>query len=281
MDKLFQFKKHVKGILALLEKTLSPSAFNAFYSFAFPKYKALVKTIYRGKSIVYMLSGNSEGLEMVRRIHAIMPYTLVGTGGLETTYMLAKLMNKSGIKGNFVELGVARGGCAALMAGVAFEDGTDTERRMWLFDSFEGLPEPTEDDFAEEGHRKTGDHVRPLPKGSCLGPFEEVKDLMLNKQGFPPDMVIFVKGWVQNTLPLRGADVGEIAILRIDVDWYESTKCCLEHLYDQVVSGGAVIVDDYESCFGCKKAVDEFVSSQSLNVDIIFDGRGGCYFIKP
>lgn len=279
---MLQFKKYVKGVLALSERSLPPSAFNTFYSFAFPKYKALVRGTYRGKGITYMLSRHRKrGLEMVRKVHAVMPYTLVGAGGLEVTYLLAKRMNKRGIKGNFVELGVARGGCAALMAGVAFENGNEIERQMWLFDSFEGLPDPTEDDFSQEGPRRTGDHVRPLPRGSCLGTLNEVQGLILNKYHFPNDKVFFVKGWFQDTLPQRGRDVGKIAILRIDGDWYESTKCCLDFLYDQVVSGGAAIVDDYESCFGCKKAVDEFIARRSLNVDIVFDGRGGCYFIKP
>lgn len=215
---------------------------------------------------------------MVREIYKVMPYTLVGAGGLEATYKLAKLMNKNSVEGNFVELGVARGGCAALMASVAFENGQTNKRQLWLFDSFAGLPSPTQEDFLGG---QTGDHLSPLAKGFCLGTIEEVRKLMFERFSFPEGKVFFIKGWFQDTLPVEGKHIGNIAILRIDGDWYESTKCCLEYLYGQVVSKGAVIVDDYQNCFGCKKAVDEFLNSRSINVKLNFDGRGGCYFLKP
>jgi hypothetical protein len=218
---------------------------------------------------------------MVKAIYDVMPYTLVGIGGLEATYKLAKMLNEKEVAGNFIELGVARGGCAALMAGVAFSSNNPVERQMWLFDSFEGLPDPTEDDFSETGPRTTGDHLQTLTRGSCLGTLDEVQNLFFEKYRFPKDKTFFVKGWFQDTLPVKSNDLGKIAILRIDGDWYESTKCCLDYLYDRVVDGGAIIIDDYQSCFGCKKAVDEFIANRDLYVDICFDGRGGCYFIKP
>ncbi len=277
----FYLKKGAKKILGRLEKVLPQSTFDKFYAFALPKCKSLVKGVYQIKGVVYLLTVNKEGREMVKRISRIMPYTLVGVGGLEATYKLAKMLNNKGVEGDFVELGVARGGCAALMADVAFESNNCVERQMWLFDSFEGLPDPTEDDYSSTQHRTTGDHLRPLSKGSCLGTFDEVQNLFFDKNTFPKDKVFFVKGWFQDTLPIRGKDIGEIAILRIDGDWYESTKCCLDYLYDQVVDGGAVIIDDYKSFFGCQKAVDEFIANRNLNVKISLDGRGGCYFIKP
>ncbi|MBU1083887.1 MAG: TylF/MycF family methyltransferase [Candidatus Omnitrophica bacterium] len=278
MSYLFGAKKYLKKAVMVLQKILPKTIFDKFYSAMFPKYKTFVRKCYGAKSLGYRLSGNSKALKMVKDIQNIMPYTLVGIGGLEATYRLSKMVNEKGIKGSFVELGVARGGCAALMAGIAFEQG-DLNRQMWLFDSFEGLPDPTQDDY-QSGEDGTGDHVRPLSRGECLGTLEEVKDLFLNKCRFPEDKVFFVKGWFQDTLPLKGKEVGDIAVLRIDGDWYESTKCCLEQLYDRVVSGGAVIIDDYQSCYGCKKAVDEFLLHRDLDVDISLDGRGGCFFIK-
>jgi len=82
-------------------------------------------------------------------------------------------------------------------------------------------------------------------------------------------------------LPENGPLMGSIALLRIDADWYESVKCCLEHLYDRVVPGGLVIIDDYGSCFGAQKAVDEFLARRSLRVTLVHDRRGGCHFRKP
>jgi hypothetical protein len=277
----FKLKKYAKRILLPLEKVLPQSTFDKFCSFVLPRYKAFAREAYRTKNIVYLLTGNKKGREMVKNIYQIMPYTLVGIGGLEATYMLAKMMNEKGVEGNFVELGVAKGGCAALMAGVAFSRNNRVERQIWLFDSFEGLPDPTEEDFCQTGPRTTGDHLQTLTRGSCLGTLEEVQDLFFERYRFPRNKVFFVKGWFKDTLPTKGKDVGKIAILRIDGDWYESTKCCLEFLYDHVIEGGAVIVDDYQSCFGCKKAVDEFMTNRNLNLKIFLDGRGGCYFIKP
>ena len=95
------------------------------------------------------------------------------------------------------------------------------------------------------------------------------------------DRIRLVKGWFQDTLPVTRAQVGRIAVLRIDGDWYASVKCCLEMLFDQVVNGGSVIIDDYTSCYGAKKAVDEFIAAKRLAVVLLPDGRGGCYFVKP
>jgi hypothetical protein len=188
-------------------------------------------------------------------------------------------MNRIAVPGNFVEMGVAKGGCAALMGAVAFEM-VAFSRSLWLFDSFEGLPEPTVKDFERPASQKTGVHVRPLSKGSCLGTLQEVQELLLGHCGYPKDRVVFVKGWFQETLPVKAQEIGPIAILRIDGDWYESTLCCLEHLYDNVVPGGSIIIDDYESCVGCNRAVAEFFDKRSLSVNLHMDGRGGCYFIK-
>ncbi len=272
----FTVKKSIKKVLILIEKILPAKVYNKFYRSIFPIYKIVVRLLYKPKGILYRFLGNDKGSKMINDIYRVMPYTLVGTGGLEATYSLAKLINEKRVVGNFVELGVAKGGCAALMAGVAFE-ANELNREMWLFDSFEGLPDPTAKDFLND---RTGVHVSPLVKGSCLGTLEEVQSLLLDRFHYPKDKIHFVKGWFQDTLPLRGKCIGKIAILRIDGDWYESTKCCLEYLYDQVVPGGAVIIDDYQSCYGCKKAVDEFIEKRNISIDVTLDGRGGCHFIK-
>jgi len=276
----FHMKKYIVMIIRFLELIIPKNHIEDFLEFIYPKYKGFVRGTYNARQIFYLVTGNKEGRKMVQNIHKIMPFTFVGIGGLEATYKLAKLMNEKGRMGNFVELGVARGGCAALMAMVAFESDEDN-RQLWLFDSFEGLPEPTNKDFCQNGSKKTGIHMKALYKGSCLGQLEEVHELFFEIFDFPRDKVFFVKGWFQDTLPKRGKEVGEIAILRIDGDWYESTMCCLEYFYDQVVSEGAVIIDDYQSCIGCKRALDEFIAKRKLNVNFLYDGRGGCYFIKP
>jgi len=279
----FRIKRQFKFIVTLLEKVLPDPVFKAVLSFGFPKYKAIIRFLYIVSGFILYKQFNGEKWIMVKRIHSIMPYTLVGIGGLEATYRLATMMNDKGIPGDYVELGVAKGGCAALMGKTTFDKSRrqSIERRLRLFDSFEGLPEPTENDYSDAGADGTGYHLTPLSKGSCTGTLEEVKYLLFDVCGFPKKRVIFIKGWFESTVPAECHRMSKIAILRIDGDWYQSTKTCLEGLYDFVVSGGAVIVDDYLSCYGCKKAVDEFMKNRGIYSDIVLDGRGGCYFFKP
>ena len=80
--------------------------------------------------------------------------------------------------------------------------------------------------------------------------------------GVPLDRTRVVKGWFADTIPGLVAEIGPIAILRLDADWYEATKFLLEHLYDSVISGGAVVIDDYGAFAGCRDAVDEFRSAR-------------------
>ncbi len=225
-----------------------------------------------------------EAWARTRRVHRVLPYTLVGVGGLEATDRLARAVVADAIPGDFVELGVARGGCAALLGSTLFENAHQgvIGRRLWLFDSFEGLPAPTDEDYSGEGgERTTGDHIRPLGVGDCLGTLDDVQDLLLRRFRYPADRVRFVKGWFQDTIPVVRDEIGRIAVLRMDGDWYESTRTCLEGLYDKVVPGGAIIIDDYEACYGCERAVTEFLDARQLEVDMHLDGRGGSYFRKP
>lgn len=277
------FKKQLKKLVLLLEKALPKRAFDALYKTAFAVYKKLIQRFYLIRGLIsYRISNNKSKWAMVKNIFLMMPYSLVGVGGLEVTYKIVKNVCERNIPGDIVELGVARGGCAALMATVMFDEAycEKLSRKLWLFDSYEGLPDPTNEDFNSELGEGTGDHVRPLPKGSCLGQLDEVKHLMFNKNDFPRDKIEFVKGWFENTVQEVGQKIEKIAVLRIDGDWYESTKCSLDGLYDRVVSQGHVIIDDYQSCYGCRRAVNEFIQKRNLKPDIKYDGRGGCYFEK-
>jgi hypothetical protein len=183
-------------------------------------------------------------------------------------------VEENGIEGAFVECGVARGGCSALMASVAAR--YKRARKTWLFDSFEGLPLPTQKDYDQAG-RSTGQHVHPLQQRSCLGTLNEVEELLFSHFSLNKSDIFLVKGWFQDSLPQYKQRVGPISLLRIDGDWYESTKCCLENLYDNVVAGGHVIVDDYGTCYGCMRAVDDFLRDRGLHPQLRHDGRGGSY----
>ena len=88
------------------------------------------------------------------------------------------------------------------------------------------------------------------------------------------------KGWFQNTLPEIKDKIGPIAILRLDSDWYESTKCCLDNLYDNVIQGGYIVIDDYGCWEGCKRAVDEFLEKRNMKINLIKIDNSGVYFKK-
>jgi hypothetical protein len=165
-----------------------------------------------------------------------------------------------GIDGAFVECGTWRGGAAFYMADLLARAG-DHDRKIWLFDSFEGNPPPDEiDGAAALAYATNTDSPDYLDNARA-----DVEDVRRNARalGFEARTEI-VKGWFDDTLPARRADIGPIAILRVDCDWYASVRCCLDNLYDQVVEGGYVIFDDYYSYDGCTLAVHEFLAERKV-----------------
>jgi O-methyltransferase len=275
-----RFKRSLKKILAALQRVLPASVFNPLLRLIMTVYRFFIRTAYLVRTIPRFFRKDPQGWETARQVYRALPYSLVGVGGLEATYRLTRDAVKQGLPGDFVELGVARGGCAALMGSAIF-DGADKEgSRLWLFDSFEGLPPPGELDYEESVTCETGDHIRPLDEGSCLGTLNEVEHLLFDTYRFPRERIALVKGWFEDTIPRVGKEIDGIAVLRIDADWYDSTKICLDHFYDKVTPGGAVIIDDYETCHGCKKALDTFLSERGLKANLESDGRGGRWFVK-
>lgn len=269
----------LRPLLNVIMTVLPEKAFDRFYGLAFPIYKALSRRLYLISNLVSLRYFSARDGAMVRRVYKVMPYSLVGVGGLEVTDWAARYVISNGIPGDMIELGVARGGCAALL-GMQIATPKARGRKLWLFDSYEGLPEPGANDYVEESDA-TGDHVRPLPAGSCFGALEEVRWLILDKCAIPKDRVAFVKGWFENTVPETKDRISSVSVLRMDGDWYESTRISLEAFYDKVSSGGIVIIDDYESCIGSKRAVDEFIAARRLPIELNPDGRGGRWFSKP
>ena len=115
--------------------------------------------------------------------------------------------------------------------------------------------------------------------GRFAASVKDVEGILFSRLKINRDSVHIVKGWFQDTLPAFKDEIGPIAILRLDGDWYESTKCCLEHLYEQVVPGGYVIIDDYGCWGGCRIATDEFLENTGLELQVI--DQKGRFFQKP
>lgn len=267
-------------VLVKLERVLPKPAYDRLFHAVLSGYRSLLRASYLWFWVWHLITGNREARRRNEVVFRVMPYSLVGWRGLEATSQVLAQVARGKVEGALVECGVAQGGSAALMALAAAE--MSHRPALWLFDSFEGLPDPTPEDF-RPGDGKTGAHLRPLRRGSCLGTQKEVQELLFDTLHLDRNGIFIVKGWFQETLPRARERVGRIAVLRLDCDWYESTKCCLEHLYDKVVPYGYLIIDDYGSCYGAKKALEEFLRRRGLtaNVNMVFDGRGGCYFKKP
>lgn len=175
---------------------------------------------------------------------------------LQVQYVLAH-----NIPGSFVECGVWRGGASFLIAEL-LRQAEVTDRKVWLFDSFEGLPPPERiDGPAAIAYSQNSNS--PLYFNNCRASLEEVERIA-TELGLA-SYTEFVKGWFDQTLPANRDRVGPIALLRIDCDWYSSVRCCLENLYDQVADRGFLILDDYYTWDGCAAAVHEFLGKRLLS----------------
>lgn len=210
----------------------------------------------------------------------VLLHTMVPLPALRNADRLAREVESEGIEGAVVECGVWRGGCAAVLAEAVRQTGG--HRKLWLFDSFEGLPEPTGadgPDAARYAGGKTDGKLSPI--GRLLARREDVEGLLFRHLRLPREQIEIRPGWFQETLPAARDKIGPIAILRLDADWYESTRVCLEALYGQVAPGGFVIVDDYDFWEGCRKATDEFLARRGLSVEWHSIDSAGRYFRTP
>jgi O-methyltransferase len=200
-------------------------------------------------------------LSLAPDLDAIRPLTMVPEDALLDLARQVQFILAEGVAGDLVECGVWRGGAALLMADV-LRRARCRDRRVWLFDSFVGLPPPQAIDgpaalaWAASGDQHRDDVV------NCVASLADVRD-SAERLGLTP-FVEFVPGWFSETLPEARERIGSIALLRIDADWHASVQCCLEHLYDLVVEGGFVAVDDYYAYDGCAIAVHEFLGRRRL-----------------
>ncbi len=212
---------------------------------------------------VYPIDINNNFIEEYKMIEA---YTATS---IERVYALKSAITyiiKNKIKGDFVECGVWKGGSCMLMAKTLVNEG-EKERKIWMYDTFDGMTEPTDDDCEIETNVSGSDLLKNTPKNTdkfnmwAYAPLEMVKKNM-KKTMFPEECIHFIEGKVENTLSKIKPQ--NIALLRLDTDWYESTKCELEQLYPLLSIGGVLIVDDYGHFSGAKKAVDEYFSKTNV-----------------
>lgn len=232
--------------------------------------------------------GSAFDREADEKIGIVRDHTMLPYARLYSLYQQAVHCETVALPGSFVECGTWKGGAVGLMALANLAHGS-ARRPLHLFDSFAGIPEPDESvdgrkavaEARQVGGGTQGQLV-PLP-----GFYEAPGTLAANHHlletiiGYDPAYLHYHQGWFQDTLPRVADEVGAIAILRLDGDWYASTKVCLDYLYDLVVSGGFVIIDDYGCYEGCQRAVDEFRERRGIRDYLHRIDSQGVYWVKP
>ncbi len=207
-------------------------------------------------------------------------YTMTNPERCRSLWDLSRRALRSGTPGCFVECGVWKGGSAAIMGLALQRWGASTN--LHLFDSFQGLPEPTEEDGVAarqySGGRNSGSLVS---IHQCKEGLEPVRDYLLSRLKLPAERTHFHPGWFQHTIPQIAPTLGPIALLRLDGDWYESTRICLEHLYPLLSPGGIVILDDYNFWEGCRRATDEYRQSRGLTAEIQQIDAEAVFWVNP
>jgi O-methyltransferase len=182
------------------------------------------------------------------------------------------------IPGDIVECGVWRGG-SMQAAALALLDAGVTDRDLHLFDTFEGMPPPTERDRRHDG-RSAADLLATQGRNAkvwAIASLDDVRDGMLGL-GYPADRVHFHRGLVEETVPAEAPE--QISILRLDTDWYESTRHELEHLYHRLSPGGVLIIDDYGHWEGSRQAVEEFLDETGEPL-LLLPSATGRITVKP
>jgi len=193
-------------------------------------------------------------------------YTMTSNERMYALYKSIEYLSSSHIEGDIVECGVWRGGSAMICAYslLCFQD---SDRNMYLYDTYKGMTRPTKEDRTAKGNSSAFDIWQKSEKKDknewCYADLTDVKQ-NLARTKYSMDRIKFIEGAVEDTIPKFAPK--NIALLRLDTDWYESTKHELEHLFPRVVKGGVVIIDDYGHWRGAKKAVDEYVKKHNLSI---------------
>ena len=176
-------------------------------------------------------------------------HSMIGKKRMDNLRVTLSDVIEQGVPGDFVETGVWRGG-ACIFARAIMKAYGETGRKVWVADSFAGLPEPDADKY--EADKGDTHHTVDVLAVSV----DQVKD-NFRVYGLLDDQVEFLVGWFKDTLP--EAPIDQVAVLRLDGDMYESTWDAMQALYAKVSPNGYVIVDDYHAVPGCKKAVHDFL----------------------
>ena len=216
-----------------------------------------------------------------KTIAAVRPYTMTSDQRVAALCDAVRYVVTNRIPGDIVECGVWKGGSMMAVARTLLELG-DRTRDLHLFDTFEGMTAPTGEDVA-----LTGESAADLMAASadredaesvwCRAPLDVVRQAMASV-GYDGSRIHYVKGRVEDTIPAAAPE--RIALLRLDTDWYESTRHEMIHLFPRLCVGGVLILDDYGHWLGARQAVDEYLSEHSVPLFLQKIDYTGRYAVK-
>lgn len=199
-------------------------------------------------------------------IRIVRPYTMTSLRRLVALCDAVQYIVRNQIPGDIVECGVWKGGSMMAVARTLMETG-DESRHLYLFDTYEGMPSPSDRDISAQGE-SAADMLRNEDKEDsesvwCVATLDEVRRV-IGGVGYACAKVHYVKGRVEETLPKMAPE--RIALLRLDTDWYESTRHEMEQLFPKLSSGGVLIIDDYGHWRGARQAIDEYIKKNKLQI---------------
>lgn len=193
-------------------------------------------------------------------------YTMTPKERMYALYKSVEYIVNAKIPGDFVECGVWKGGSSMVMASTLLKM-KRTNQKIYLYDTFKGMVKPTERDIRISDSLPAINKWKKLKRGDgtdwVYSPLNEVKDNML-LTGYPTKNIIYIKGKVEDTIPLKVPS--KIALLRLDTDFYESTYHELNHLFPLLSSKGVLIIDDYGCWEGAKEAVDKYFGDNNIKI---------------
>jgi O-methyltransferase len=189
-------------------------------------------------------------------MHAVRDWTMTSHSRVFALIVAVRHLADQRVPGAMVECGVWRGGSMQAVARTLLHRG-ESARELHLFDTFEGMPPPTAEDRRLKGP-PASELMASRPRSDNIWAIADLEDVRtgMARTGYPGERIHYHPGLVQDTIPAQAPD--RIALLRLDTDWYASTKHELAHLYERLVPGGVLIIDDYDYWEGSRQAANEY-----------------------
>lgn len=268
----------LRHVLTMQGKTVPPDVEKGFAQFAATEERG--RDHQQDAAKYHAASGTADmDMSFLPIYESCRAYSMTSIERMYALFKAIKYLEDAGIGGDIVECGVWRGGSMMVAAHTLVSLG-NTARNLYLFDTYEGLPRPDDDNDVDIWGNRAIDGWLPLSVGNEKSHWaeaaqEEVRTNLLST-GYPAERLHLVKGMVERTIP--DAAPQRIALLRLDTDWYASTKHELEHLFRRLSRHGVIIIDDYGHFKGARKAVDEFIQSHDVPIllhRIDYSGRVG------